>query len=165
VQTLTAAKYGLLTAALVAIAAPSQAKQLPSPHSWGKLDNSYLQYRKDATECSFIANSTPSVAAQDPFVMESAYSVVQPNGRVDGVESVRRFIALYHTKALQHKARVFDQVQQAIDTCLAKRGYKPFRLSKEQYRQLKKLKPGTSERHQYLYQLSVNPAILSTQAI
>jgi hypothetical protein len=59
---------------------------------------------------------------------------------------------------------VRDYQYKALSICLADRGYKRFNLTADQQEHLRHLKAGSAERHQYLYNLSVNPAVLRDQA-
>ena len=47
--------------------------------------------------------------------------------------------------------------------CLLARGYRRFRLTPDQQVHLNALPRGTQQRHQYLYTLATNPAVMRAQ--
>ncbi len=50
------------------------------------------------------------------------------------------------------------------ERCLFDHGYRPFRLTRDQDRALRRLPLGTPARHAYLHALAADPAIVSAQA-
>ncbi|MCW3845702.1 hypothetical protein OF829_00510 [Sphingomonas sp. LB-2] len=61
------------------------------------------------------------------------------------------------------EVRVF--MEDAVNQCLAERGYTRFRLTREQRSRLGHLRYGTPERHAYLFSLASDPHVLETQAV
>ena len=51
-----------------------------------------------------------------------------------------------------------------VNKCLLEHGYHRFQLTDAQRKQLEKLKIGSEERHNYLYHLASDPAVLTAQA-
>jgi hypothetical protein len=62
-------------------------------------------------------------------------------------------------------AEVKNMMQTVTEACLAGRGYVRFRLTPEQHAHLARIRIGKPERHQYLYRLASDPAVVSRQAI
>ena len=55
-------------------------------------------------------------------------------------------------------------MQGKVDDCLRSRGYVRFKLTRAQRNQLQRLHLGSPGRHDYLFRLSADPAVLSAQA-
>lgn len=147
-----------LTAALVAqpaLAAPQD--------SWAKPGTSYLQYRTDAVECAYEAQTKApvSIPQVDLAYMTDAPQPdglptgdpTQPNMDVTAVVDYAARAQLHMNKTWREVAR---QLVPALESCLRGRGYRPFRLTAEQREQLKRLPAGTRARHVYLWNLSLN---------
>jgi len=61
--------------------------------------------------------------------------------------------------------RVGERLQSTVDGCLTSHGYRRFRLTREQQRQLSHLRPGSPERHAFLFSLASDPRVLEAQAV
>ena len=53
----------------------------------------------------------------------------------------------------------------AVVACLRERGYRQFRLTDDQRRQLRRLRHGTDERRAFLHSLASNPRVLEAQGL
>ena len=154
----------LIPVILVAVLAASPALAA-TKDSWGKAGTSFLQYRTDAVECAYEAESKAPVAipqvdlafmsdAPQPDAM-SFPDPAQPNMDVTAVVDYAARAQLHMNKTWREVAR---QLQPALATCLRGRGYSPFRMSPEQIDQLKRLPTGSRARQVYLWNLSLNGA-------
>ena len=56
-------------------------------------------------------------------------------------------------------------MRQALEGCLAERGYVKFELTDEQYDMLRELQVGSLERRMYLHRLASDPEILAAQGL
>lgn len=61
--------------------------------------------------------------------------------------------------------RVGERLQSTVDVCLADHGYRRFRLTRDQQRQLDHLRRGSPERQAFLFALASDPRILEAQAV
>lgn len=133
--------------------------------SWAKAGTSYLQYRTDAVECAYEAQTKAPVAIP---VVDLAYmtDAPQPDGQPtqDLTQANMDVTALvdYAAQSQLHMNKTWREVARqlapALETCLRTRGYRPFRLSKDQTDQLKRLPTGSRARQVYLWNLSLNGA-------
>ena len=139
------------------------AARLPSPHSWGKAGVSYLQYRTDAVECAWQASQT------ELKVGPSGLTLPGPQMNADGEEDVIDTLAAAANAYAQEKqmvqAKALEQLQTAVESCLRGRGYRPFRLTRDQAERLRGLRVGGVGRYEYLYSLAVDPAVLKAQGL
>jgi hypothetical protein len=133
--------------------------------SWGKTGTSYLQYRTDAVECAYEAQTKAPVAipvvdlaymtdAPQPDAQPSQ-DLTQPNMDVNVLVDYAAQSQLHMSKTWREVAR---QLEPALEKCLRGRGYSPFQLSKDQADQLKRLPTGSRARQVYLWNLSLNGA-------
>lgn len=132
----------------------ANAQPAPGRQSWGKSGISFLQYRTDAVECAWLAGSTAPVAVASVDMVFA----------FDGGDV---FEVMESSKRSQYRIwnNVADQLEPALETCLRGRGYRPFKLTDEQYAQLKSLKRGSASRHRYLHGLAIDPDVLRTQGL
>ncbi|SFJ23336.1 hypothetical protein [Caulobacter sp. UNC279MFTsu5.1] len=147
--------FAILAAGLViSLAGVAQAQPAPGRQSWGKPGVSFLQYRTDAVECAWLAGSATPVS-------------VPPVDQMFAMEGQDVFEVTESAKRGQHRIRnnVADQLAPALETCLRRRGYRPFRLTDDQNAQLKGLKRGSASRHRYLYGLAIDPEVLKGQGL
>lgn len=145
-------------AATAAVAAPRE--------SWGKAGTSFLQYRTDAVECAYDAQTKApvSIPTVDLTYMTDAaqpdaqptQDLTQPNMDVNALVDYAARAQLHMNKTWREVAR---QLEPALASCLLGRGYRPFRLDKAQVEQLKRLPSGSRARHVYLWNLSLNGAV------
>ncbi len=149
-----------LTAALAA-----QPSLAATKDSWGKAGISYLQYRTDAVECAYEAQTKAPVAIPmvDLVYMTDAPQadaqpttvLTQPNMDVNVLVDYAAQSRMHMNKTWREVAR---QLAPALETCLRTRGYRPFRLTKDEAEQLKRLPTGSRARQVYLWNLSLNGA-------
>jgi hypothetical protein len=164
-----------LACILAAAALPAFAQRPPANESWGKPGVSYLQYRTDAVECAYkVGQEAPVSIPMVDLVFSMDMPVIDP---VDATGAVDTSGALnsstYDTVKSLDTARsrmtrpwreVVRQVRPALTQCLTERGYRRFRLTKEQHEQLKALPTGTRARHVYLWTIAVDPEVQRRQA-
>lgn len=135
----------LLQAAATAAPAPAL--------SWGLPGVSFTQYRADAFDCSYTALTVSIPADTSRFEAPGADDSLD-----DYMLRARRY-------DLQRRHAEMQIRQAAIDRCLVARGYQRFRLTAEQQAHLNALPRGTQQRHQYLYSLATDRAVVRTQQL
>ena len=146
--------------------------------SWGQVGVSYLAYRSDAAACENEAVSIDIARTLEVYqlimasrALDNAYSTAwMANPPVwGGLMFFDPWNAAYQVERSFAVADNIDRVramlQAAMDSCLRQHGYRRFRLSAEQRARLKKLPLGSQRRHEYLYSLATDPAVLEAQAI
>jgi hypothetical protein len=170
-----------LTLAALFAAMPAHAQNQAIWESWGKAHVSFDQYRSDAVECGRagvhidIANTAPVQALKrGTREMEAndqgaqAYSAgATPEQLMDQtVVLANQYQRIReHTRADVQVAKVKGMMLTETEACLAARGYSRFRLTGDQHRHLARLRVGKPERHEYLYRLASDPAVLTNQAV
>jgi len=162
----------------IAFAAPPALAATRVPHdSWGKAGVSLDQYRADAAACTaqgYFKDISGTRAAQ-AFVRgsreldDATQSNFQPAPGEDPTEA--ELIYAGHMQAIVHSVNPERQMadiatlqQDIVDTCLIAHGYRRFRLSDAQRRDLARLAIGSTARRQYLFRLASDPAVLAQQA-
>jgi len=169
-----------LFAALV-VALPAHAQNQAIWESWGKAGVSFDQYRTDAIECGRagvhidLANSEPvKVLKRGTSQMEANDQGAQTySAGATPAEIMDQTVVLANqyqriregTRADVQVARVKGMMLTETEACLTARGYSRFRLTADQHRHLAHLRIGKPERHDYLYRLASDPAVLTNQAI
>lgn len=159
-----------------AVALPAFAQRPPADESWGRPGVSYLQYRTDAVECAYKAGQEAPVSIPTvDLVFAMDMPVIDPvdaTGAVDtgGVLNSSTYDTVKSLDNAQSRMtkswrEVARQVRPALAQCLTERGYRRFRLTKEQHQQLKALPTGTRARHVYLWTIAVDPKIQHRQAL
>lgn len=148
-----------LTAALAAQPAWASSKD-----SWGKPEVSFLQYRTDAVECAYEAETKAPVSiplVDLTYMTDAIQPDAQPNPGNDPKMGVSALLD-YAATAQMHMGKtwrtVAKQLEPALESCLRTRGYRPFRMSAEQVDQLKRLPAGSRARQVYLWNLSLKSA-------
>ncbi len=161
---------------------PSMAMAVEPPRaSWGKAGVTFDQYRADAAECTRAGLST------DVADMRAVKTLIAASRQLDAVLGNQTMpstgpgngmsqIDPTMLNTAQQAARIreganpearFREVRTALqtttDTCLNDRGYVRFTLTRDQRARLGKLRPGTAERHAYLYALASDAGILERQ--
>lgn len=173
-------RYLALPLAALLAALPAHAQNQAIWESWGKAGVSFDQYRSDAIECGRagvhidIANTAPVQALKrGTREMEAndqgaqAYSAgATPEQIMDQtVVLANQYQRIReHTRADVRVAEVKGMMLTETETCLTARGYSRFRLTEDQHRHLAHLRVGKPERHDYLYRLASDPAVLARQA-
>lgn len=166
-------------AALVAISVSATAASPTRDieKSWGKPGVSMAEYRLDASICASEA------MAMDISQTEPARRLVKASRKLDTIyESASMynpgaagimFGNPYHeVPSVLRAYRVgegFEQIRSwqiaVLEGCLRGLGYRPFALTEDQRRQLRKLPLRTDRRHAYLHSLASDPTVLSRQAL
>lgn len=155
----------LIVSLLTGLAAP--AANAAAKDSWGKPGTSFLEYRTDAVECAYQAETKAAVSipavdlaymtdaampgAQPSFDLTQG-NLTQPNMDVTALVDHAAQAQMRMNKVWREVAR---QLKPALETCLRSRGYRPFRLDKDQIDQLKRLPAGSRARQVYLWNLSL----------
>jgi hypothetical protein len=137
--------------ALATIATPAAARD-----SWGKANVGFAEYRADADQCS-------SAAFDAKLWLEPVYHVI----RAAMPLQADIYTLAWSRQTMVHGVTVTiaDQLQGAVDRCLIDRGYRRFRLTEAQERELGRFRHGTMERAHYLHRLAADPAVMATQAL
>ena len=169
----------LTTVMLVASLAQPALAYLRRGESWGKPGISYLQYRTDAVECAYDAETKAPVAIAQvdlTFMTDGALPDPPPpssppmnsqGGSADPGPDTRvilDYAAQSRMHMNKHWRSVAQQLEPALVACLKGRGYQRFRLTSPQKDELKRLRAGTRARNVYLWDLAVDPTVLKTQA-
>lgn len=154
-----------LAALGLAIALVAQPAMAATKGSWGKAGTSYLQYRTDAVECAYEAQTKAPVAIP---VVDLAYMTDAPQPDSQPTQDLTQanmdvnVLVDYAAQAQLHMNKTWREVARqlapALETCLRGRGYRPFSLTKDQADQLKRLPTGSRARQVYLWNLSLNGA-------
>lgn len=155
---------------LASLSTPSSAAQRRD-ESWGKTGISFLQYRTDAVECAYDAETLASVSIPQvdlTFMTDAPSPDAQPqmdptNPNLDPGVAVD-----YAAQSQLHMNKTWREVARQLDpaltACLKARGYQRIRLGAGQVEQLKRLPPGTRARQVYLWNLAVDPSLPRLQA-
>jgi hypothetical protein len=151
-------------AALVLMALSPAGAAAKDQYSWGKAEVSLLQYRTDAVECGQLGASH-DIRGAEPTARFLRYFNAQqqvlngPPGQSTGdYQSIQR---LYRPG--QRVADVQAMLVSVTERCLVDRGYRRFRLTRDQARTLNRLPKGSPSRHLYLHSLASDQAILARQ--
>src|SRR3954469_222672 len=143
----------LASAALVAMLAASPAA---ARDSWGKPNVGFTEYRTDADQCSNAAFDAKLWFEPINHIVRASY---QYNMDVYGYARAGQIMVHGVTNAIA------DQLQDAVDRCLIDRGYKRFRLTAAQDRQLSRYHHGTMERAHFLHNLAADASIMAVQGV
>jgi hypothetical protein len=178
----------LLAALVITIQIPASLGAARSePLSWGKPGVPIDQYRSDAVACGrsgyyldvsnteaagvFKGASRQLEANETNLQTAASMIATEPNpdlrpARIDAVNAiVGRSARIVEAARPQERIRQIGQLMQGkVDACLRERGYVRFRLTPAQRKRLQHLHLGSPERHDYLYRLSSDPAVLNAQA-
>jgi hypothetical protein len=161
---------------LIAVMAPSAALAAKPPMlSWGKPGVSLAAYREDAVSCGRQGHYLDISNTEAAKVFKQASSQLENNennlassamtGDTNRIMSVAVDSAriVERTQPAKRMKEVRTLLQDTVATCLRERGYRQFRLTEAQQRQLGALRLGSAERHAYLHGLARDPAILEAQ--
>jgi hypothetical protein len=149
-----------------AIAATPAAAQRPrSDESWGKPGISFLQYRTEAVECAYVVGQEAPV---DYPLVDLIFPGNMPGQAAGGDDIYIRGI-IDQESAGAHMSRpwreITRQLRPALTQCLSDRGYRRFRLTRDQERELKTLPTGSRGRQVYLWNLAIDPEVQRRQAL
>ena len=173
-------------AAIGGISVAAAAANAPQT-SWGKPGVTFDDYRSDATHCLREAAGTDLTGTEpaNALVLASRrmaagqtndYSPTVAGASATGpsttnsgfdpaIEASRRM--QQERMAARPELRIrqaHDIMQRRLDRCLAGRGYRPFRLTEDQRRQLRHFPARAAERQVYLHSLASDPQILAAQS-
>jgi hypothetical protein len=169
-----------MLASLIAVALMAPVTTAAAKHeavSWGKAGVSFDQYRNDAVQCGrkgYYRDVSHTDAAQvfktatrrlenNDAQMQSAAIAGDDYGTMNAVAQSANIVE--STRPDQRMKEVRTLLNETVANCLAARGYSRFRLTEAQQRRLGHLRRGTPQRHEFLYSLASDPAILTAQAI
>jgi len=161
----------LLAAAPLALAAGK-----PRNVSWGRAHVSFADYNRDSQQCAaetfgVTLHMTPQTAHDLDMVGNgSLMAMIGTAGITPEIALSPNHVHFYSTtyvETYKHAMRVdvTGQLQKILDTCLAGRGYRRFKLTDSQMDRLHGLEQGSAERERYLYSLGSDPEVLAAQAI
>ena len=151
-------------------AASASAATRANETSWGKAGVSLEDYAIDGGLCAYQAMML------DVSDTREARRLVAATRRLEHIEASWGLPGS-HNSLLDHRRtveavrpeRIFERIaelqQQTLDHCLVERGYRQFRLTDEQQRQLRRLAQGSPERRSFLHSLAANPSVLRSQAL
>jgi len=132
--------------------------------SWGKAGVTLSQYRSDAVECG-RAGAQQDISGAEPTRRFVRYFDAQQRvlnsasgAGAEDYQSVQRFY-----RPGQRVAEVQQLLLSVTERCLSDRGYRQFKLTKEQYRTVKRLPRGSQSRHAYLHSLASSESVLKNQ--
>ncbi len=160
-------RHLVLTALACALLASSaaHAQRQRGDESWGKTGVSYLQYRTDAVECAYrVGQDTPVEYALVDIIFATNISV--PGAEKDVDMPMREMVdaASPNPGRMSRPFReISSQLQEPLAKCLGERGYRRFRLTKDQTKELRSLSPGSKARQVYLWNLAVDPQVQQRQ--
>jgi hypothetical protein len=143
--------FAAAAAALALTASPAIARD-----SWGKANVGFAEYRADTDQCS-------TAAFDAKLWLEPVYHVI----RAAQPLQTDLYTLAWSRQIMVHGVTVTiaEQLQGSVDRCLIDRGYRRFRLTEAQERELGRLPHGTMERAHYLHGLAADPAVMAAQAL
>ena len=131
-----------------------------SDTSWGKDGVSLEEYWTDSAMCGHQA------AAIDLSNTDPGKALVIASRLSENItESSAMIIAVRMGAPEIQWNRAATIMRRELESCLARRGYVKFKLTKDQAHHLQKLELGSLERRKYLYSLASDPGILKAQAL
>ncbi|MGH1558169.1 hypothetical protein ACRAWD_10895 [Caulobacter segnis] len=144
---------------LAALSAAAQRQR--GDESWGQPGVSFLQYRTDAVECAHRAGQDAPVDHPQVDLVFSS-NIVIPGAEKDVDLPMREMVdaAAPNPQRMTRPWReISGQLQEPLAQRLTERGYRRFRLTKDQVGELKALSPGSRARQVYLWNLAVDPEV------
>ncbi|PHY22293.1 hypothetical protein [Caulobacter sp. BP25] len=156
-----------LACVLMAASQPAQAERQRGDESWGQTGVSFLQYRTDAVECAYRVGQDAPVDYPKVDLIFST-NIVMPGAETDVDMPMREMVdaASPNPQRMTRPWReISSQLQAPLAKCLGERGYKRFRLTKDQIKDLGSLAVGSKARQAYLWNLAVNPQVQKRQAL
>lgn len=171
---------GLSIALLAAAPAGARLVSAGPGQSWGKAGVSLAQYRADAIACGHEAaaydlkGSDPAralIVASRMMDNEGASRAAPVGSEAGGPSAASDPLDLGRAAAIAKQmvdpqrqfAKAGELLENALEQCLTKRGYRKFGLTKAQRSRLAKLATGSDARHAYLHSLASDPAVLEQQ--
>ena len=160
-------RLALLAVTAILVAQPALAQRQRGDESWGQPGVSFLQYRTDAVECAYRVGQDTSV--EYPLVdLVFTSNIVIPDAEKDVDMPMREMVdaAAPNPQRMTRPWReISSQLQEPLAKCLGERGYRRFRLTKDQVRELRSLSPGSKARQVYLWNLAVDPKVQQRQVV
>lgn len=163
----------LIMAIFAFSALPAMAADAP-PNSWGKAGISFEDYRRDSIECGREAYYLDIAETEQAAVLKRASAQLEmhdgsftegadplADAARHGAQSEQIRAAARADKQIRELRRMMDD---RLAQCLVTRGYTRIALTEQQRDALDELKKGTPQRHQYLFALASDPAVLARQA-
>lgn len=142
-------------------------------YSWGLPGSSQTSFEKLSRECALnvarrdVKEDKPTkkfLRGFEALERENNMPPMPGLGAEDSGERGRRQVLIRKAYSTEKHIDMLQQnLQNELDVCLINAGYIRFVLSDEQEKQLKKLKPGSENRRQYLYELGSNRDIVMSQ--
>lgn len=146
----------LAFALLVTPLSASAQRQRPD-ESWGKPGVSFLQYRTDAVEC---AHAVGQGAPVEYALVDLVFPSNMPGAVAGGDDISLRYTIESADPGPGRMSRpwreISRQLRPALVQCLTDRGYRRFRLTKDEMRELNARAPGSKARQIYLWNLAVS---------
>ena len=173
-------KRVLLVAAVALALAPAPAWAARPIDSWGKAGVSFEEYRADAIACG------RSAYYADVSETDHAKAFVHATRRLEAADDhgmgppgvgtpadMHRMVQLGAQSEMIRSSirpeKLMRELQAAlvsiVERCLEERGYSRFRLTREQQRDLRRLKKGSPERHRFLHTLAADANVLASQRL
>ena len=163
---------------LVADTALAQPRPAPTDTSWGKAGVSLENYRTDAVLCARHAVAMDISETQAAQTMVAASRAVDtaasgawntPSAPTDQAATAIPNLDISRTASAYRPERQFRALSelqyQALSDCLRQLGYRQFRLTRDQQRQLGRLRHGSDERRNFLHGLASSPEVLEQQGL
>lgn len=156
-----------LAVTLAMSTSPALAQRQRGDESWGQPGVSFLQYRTDAVECAYrVGQDAPVDYPEVDLVFSS--NIVMPGAEKD-VDMPMREMVDAATPNPQRFTRpwreISSQLREPLAQCLGERGYRRFRLTKDQVKDLRSLSAGSRARQVYLWNLAVDPQVQQRQVV
>ena len=175
----------LFLISLTCAAAPlaAQSRSQIADISWGKAGVSFDDYRADAIACAVeavnldiadtraarrLVAASRALEASDNQTGATPATIDPRSGPASG-SPISLGADYARQRDVYQPDRQFTAIgelqQQTLDNCLARRGYSPFRLTREQKSHLRQMDRGSDVRRHYLHSLAANAEVLRTQAL
>ncbi|WP_114951272.1 hypothetical protein [Sphingosinicella terrae] len=168
----------LLTFAAAQASAQVTPRNAPRETSWGKPGVSLEQYHSDGITCARIAVN------QDITSTDQVRTLIRASRALDNAAQASWVTGPSATDAASPVAvntdlnrtmeayRVDRQIRELSDmqydtlaVCLRELGYRQFRLTEPQQRELRRLRQGSSERRAFLHRLGSDAQVLESQGL
>ncbi|MET3664610.1 hypothetical protein [Caulobacter sp. 1776] len=155
----------LLALTVTLLARPAWAERQRDDESWGQAGVSFLQYRTDAVECAYRVGQDAPVEYPEVDLIFST-NIAMPGAEKDVDMPMREMVdaAAPNPQRMTRPWReVSSQLQEPLAKCLGERGYRRFRLTKDQVKELRSLSAASKARQVYLWNLAVDTKVQQRQ--
>jgi hypothetical protein len=144
------------------LGSPATAGRVSAGHnkSWGKQGVSLEQYWADSAECAQAAADIDLEGTRPAKAL--VFYARLSDGNMGPNYLAHIPMPRFRPEVQWNRAATI--MRNAIEGCLAGRGYVKFELTDEQDRRLDQLEAGSLERRSYLHSLASDPAVLAAQA-